>query len=147
MKVKVLADNNGGIIRVSYNNPEYGYIRVAQEDVQINNGGWLKYATRSALIKGKIEDLQKAKYTEGQEINGKIVIKESLKPFNPQIADKDLKIAGNTGIVCRVEDQPIYRQTIFTQNLNEHDELITHTNGDEIREVQKAQSEMNNIVK
>lgn len=144
--VQVQADKNGGIIRVSYGNPEYGYIRVVQESIQVNNEGWLKQATRSAFIKGKISDLEAANYKDGEEISGKIVIKESLKPFNDVMPDKHLKIAGDTGIVCRFDDQPIYRQSFFTKNFNIDDEFINHTNSDEIKNVQKAQKEMNKII-
>jgi hypothetical protein len=46
----------------------------------------------------------------------------------------DLKYAGKTGVVCRFFDEPIYRQSFYTENVNEQDELIQHTNTDEIRE-------------
>lgn len=137
--VQVVADDNGNVINVSQNNPEYGYIRVQQVAFQINDRGWLRNVKRSALIKGKVEDLQDANYTAGTSIPGKIVVIESFVPFNPENPEKDLKIAGETGVVCRVDDQPIYRQTFFTSNLNAFDELITHNNSDEIKEVQAAQ--------
>lgn len=140
--VKVKADENGGIIRVSYKNPEYGYIAVTQEVIEIKNDGWLRNAKRNALIHGKIEDLEKASYIKDQLISGKIIVKESLFPFNKEEPDNDLKIAGDTGIICRVDDQPIYRKTFFTPNLNISDELISHTNGEEIKEVLKAQKIM-----
>ena len=138
-KVKVVADKNGNIVSISPNNTEYGYIRVEQQGVQINDQGWLRNTTRYALIKGKVEDLLSCNYQEGTEISGKIVVRESLTPFNPENAARDLKVAGNTGVVCRVDDQPIYRQTFFTTNLKASDELITHTNTDEIKDVQAAQ--------
>jgi hypothetical protein len=34
---------------------------------------------------------------------------------------------------------PIYRQTFYTLNENAHDELITHNNSTEIKEVMAAQ--------
>lgn len=141
-KVTVTADAEGRVIGVSDNNPEYGYIRIEQTVTAINENGWLTNTRRSTLIKGKVEDLQNVKYTAGQELPGKIIVKESLTPFNPDYADRELKIAGNTGIVCRYEDQPIYRQTFYTLNENAADELIAHTNADEIREVQRAQKAM-----
>jgi hypothetical protein len=62
-----------------------------------------------------------------------------LSPFNPDNPDRDLKLAGETGVICRYDDQPIYRQTFFTPNMSAYDTLIAHTNADEIREVQAAQ--------
>lgn len=144
-KVRVTSDTNGNVIGVSQNNPEYGYVRVEQSVTQISEAGWLKPVKRSALIKGRVEDLAQAGFVEGHELSGKIVVKESLTPFNPENPDKDLKIAGQTGVVCRIDDQPIYRQTFFTSNQEAFDELITHDNTTEIREVQLAQKEISSL--
>jgi len=135
-KVTVKADEHGNVIVVSQNNPEYGSIRVEQSSHQINSKGWLKLTKRSAFIKGLVTDLVAADFKAGQQITGKIVVKESFTPFNPTNPERDLKIAGDTGIICRVDDQPIYRQSFFTSDNNATDELITHTNTEEIREVQ-----------
>lgn len=137
-KVTVVADKNGNIISRSLNNPDYGYIKVEQFATQINDQGWLRNVKRYALIKGKVTDLLECNYKEGQLITGKIVVRESLTPFNPENPDRDLKIAGNTGVICRLDDEPIYRQTFFTTNLNSQDELVMHNNSDEIREVQST---------
>ena len=144
-KVRVTADINGNVIGVSQNNPEYGYVRVEQSVTQISEAGWLKPVKRSALIKGKVEDLAQAGFIDGFELSGKIIVKESLTPFNPENPDKDLKIAGQTGVVCRIDDQPIYRQTFYTSNQEAYDELITHDNTSEIREVQIAQKEISSL--
>jgi hypothetical protein len=141
-KVVVVADKNGNIIGQSTNNPEYGYIRVQQQTVQISDQGWLKTVKRSAILKGKMEDLLGAEYKEGTQLPGKIVVVEALEPFNPTNPDKDLKVAGDTGVVCRVDDQPIYRNTFYTSNPNAFDELITHTNTDEIKDVMEAKKVM-----
>lgn len=141
-KVRVTADINGNVIGVSQNNPEYGYVRVEHSLTQINEAGWLKPVKRSALIKGKVEDLAQAGFVEGHELSGKIVVRESLTPFNVENPDRDLKIAGSTGVVCTIDDQPIYRQTFYTSNQEAYDELITHDNATEIREVQTAQKEI-----
>jgi hypothetical protein len=141
-KVRVVADKKGNIIGQSTNNPEYGYIRVQQQTIQINDQGWLKSVRRSALIKGKMEDLISADYKEGSEIPGKIIVVESLVPFNELNPDRDLKIAGDTGIICRIDDEPIYRQTFYTANINAFDELVTHNNSDEIKDVMNAQKMM-----
>jgi len=138
-KAIVTADKTGNVIGVSQNNPEYGYIRVEQETTQINDQGWLRKVKRGALIKGKVQDLIDCAYKAGDEITGKIVVRESLTPFNPNNPDRDLKVAGNTGVICRLDDQPIYRQTFFTNDLEAGDQFIMHTNTDEIRDVQSAQ--------
>ena len=139
--VKVTADENGNVIGVSKNNPEFGYIRVEQITTQINDQGWLKNVKRSALIKGNVEDLLLANFQANQELPGRIVVVESLQPFNAENPDKDLKIAGDTGVICTIDDQPIYRQTFYTQNANAMDELITHDRScqEQIRSVLEAQ--------
>jgi hypothetical protein len=144
-KVKVAADKNGNVIGISQNNPDYGYIRVEQQAIQINDQGWLRNSKRSALIKGKVVDLLETGYREGTEIPGKIVIMESTNPFNTENPDRDLKVAGDTGIVCRVDDQPIYRQSFYTTNPNANDEFISHNNNDEIKEVMTAQRTMTSL--
>jgi len=146
-KVTVTADENGNVIGISQNNPEYGYIRVEQVATQINEEGWLKHVKRSALIKGRVDDLISTKYGEGHQIEGKIIVKESLEPFNPENPDKNLKIAGSTGIICRLNDQPIYRQTFFTTNQYSQDEFIMHTNSDEIKDVQSATNQLSMLGK
>ena len=144
-KVVVTADKNGNVIGVSENNPDYGYVRVEQTGSFINDQGWLRVSKRSALIKGLVKDLMETGFTEGQELDGKVIVVESLNPFNPENPDRDLKIAGETGVVCRIDDQPIYRQSFYTTNNNLQDELIMHTNSEEIREVQAAQRAVSSL--
>lgn len=137
-KVLVTADDQGNVIGVSKNNPEFGYIRVEQTLPTVTDKGWLKISKRSALIKGKVEELQLLGYSQGQVLPGTVVVKESLEPFNNDNPARDLKFAGDTGVVCRIDDQPIYRQSFYTTNPNAYDELISHNNTEEIKEVQAA---------
>jgi hypothetical protein len=143
-KVKITADKNGNIITISENNPEYGWIFVEQIASQFENG-WMKNVVRKARINGKKNELVEAKFTKGQELPGKIIVLESLVPFNNEEPDRDLKVAGKTGVICRYDDQPIYRQSYYTTNLNSYDELINHTNRDEIREVMLAQKMLSEL--
>lgn len=141
--VKVKADKNKNVITVNENNPELGWITLEQEVFQINDKGWLKGTTRTALVHGKMSDLARAGYREGTTLPGKLVITESLTPFNTENPDRDLKIAGATGVICRVDDQPIYRRAFYTTNINAFDEFITHNNTEEIKEVMEAQKMLN----
>lgn len=138
-KVVVTADKNGNVINVSENSPEYGYVRVEQNVTSVNDQGWLRLTKRTALIKGLMKDLLEVGFRAGQEMPGRIVIQETLTAFNPENPDRDLKIAGDTGVICRIEDQPIYRQSYYTANPNAEDQILMHTNSDEIREVASAQ--------
>jgi hypothetical protein len=146
-KVTVTADKNKNIITVSPNNPEFGWLTLEQEVFEINDRGWLKSTKRTALVHGKVDDLKKAGYKEGTELPGKIVVLESLTPFNLENPDRDLKVAGKSGVICRVEDEPIYRKSFYTGNQNISDEFVAHTNVEEIRQVMEAQKMLNLIHK
>jgi hypothetical protein len=70
----------------------------------------------------------------GSVFPGKLVIDEALEAFNPgPYQDRDLKYAFEGGPLCVFEDMPIYRRTRYTENVNEMDTLIQHTNTEEIR--------------
>ena len=144
--VYVKADENGSVIRVYANNYDFGWVIFAQDVASFNNG-WLKMTTRSVRQMGKVADLEKLNYKANQELRGQIVITESLTPFNEKDPERDLKIAGTTGIVCTVNGEPIYRQVEYTMDMKRVDVLIDHDNGDEIRAAWAAQQSNNkNIV-
>lgn len=143
-QVIVTADESGNVINVS-KNPDYGYIRVQQIKREINSSGWLRFSTRSCLIHGLMKDLTSSNFKEGDVLPGKIVVKESLTPFDSKNPDRDLKIAGDSGVVCRFSDQPIYRQTMYTEDLMEQDVFIQHTNSEEIKEVLAAQKALSSL--
>jgi len=133
-KVNIVADDMGNIIRQSSNNAEFGHIRLEQQTVTFGNTGWVKSSNRTTLLHGKMDDLQSLNLNESTPLNGKIIVKESVTPFSNNDPDRDLKIAGETGIICSVDDQPIYRKTFFVADTTAQDVLIAHTNGDAIRE-------------
>jgi hypothetical protein len=137
-KVNILADDMGNVIRQSANNSEYGYIRLQQNKVTFGNNGWVKKANVSTLLLGKLEDLQSLDFKVGDQMGGKIVIKEQLEPFNIKDGDRDLKMAGQTGIVCCVDGQPIYRKTFYVADATAQDVLLSHTNGQDIKDANAA---------
>lgn len=134
-QVTVVADDNGKVIRQSKNNAEFGYVRVTQDAVQYGSNGWVNRKTRSALILGKMDDLKEIGIDKMDTLPGKIVIKESTEPFNQTDPDRDLKIAGSTGIICCTADgEPIYRTAFYDATGEQVDELKAHANGNAIRE-------------
>jgi len=132
-KVKVTGDELGNVIHQSTNNPEYGYVRIEQVRSVIDDNGFLRRRTISALIQGNLEDLKEEGYTAGKELPGKIVVIESLKAPNKKDETKNLKYAGNTGVVCTLNNEPIYRRTVYSIVSNATDELIKHDNSEEIK--------------
>jgi len=133
-KVTVVADDNGNVIRQSQN-PEIGYVRVTQDAVNFSATGWVQKKTRSALILGNLEDLKSFKFKNNQKLDGRIVVQESTTPFSMSDPDRDLKIAGETGIICCTADgEPIYRTTFYDVTGEQADAFIPHANGDAIRQ-------------
>lgn len=131
-KVFVVADNDGSIITVSRSNPEWGHIRVEQFRLMVDEKGFGRTQRLQALIPGKVAELSAFQFEKGQEIPGKIVVKESVIPFNPKNPERDVKIAGTSGVVCKLGEEVIYRKNFYTENADAHDETIEHTNQEEI---------------
>jgi hypothetical protein len=132
-KAIIVADaTTGSVINMS-SNPDFGYVRVEQAVNQYDDNGFLRRKKLSAIISAPIGDLQEAGYYAGQLLDGKFIIQESTTPWNEKNPERDLKVAGSTGIVCRLEGAPIYRRTLYTEKENLKDTLIAHDNVDELR--------------
>lgn len=132
-KVIVTADSTtNAVVNVS-ENPDFGWIRVVQVKTMIDDNGFLKRKQVSAIVPGPLSDLQESGFYAGQLLDGKIVIHESLEPFNKKTPERDLKIAGETGIVCTLGGLPIYRKTMWSLDSSAQDETIKHDNVEELR--------------
>lgn len=138
-KVKVTADAAGNVIIVSKSNPEWGHIRVEQNRMLTDDKGFARLMRVSALIPGEISVLASFGFTAGQELPGTIYIKEQTKAFDTKTPERDLKIAGSTGIICKIGDEPIYRKNLYHDNPDKSDEEVEHTNGEEIKAAYAAQ--------
>jgi hypothetical protein len=131
-KVKVTADKAGNVISVSKNNPDWGHIRVEQTKMLVDERGFARTTRISALIPGEVKDLASFGFTEGQELAGTIYVKEQTNPFDKVTPERDLKIAGSTGIICKIGNESIYRKNFYSENVEKADETIEHTNKAEI---------------
>lgn len=131
-KVFVVSDETGAVVNVSTNS-EYGYVRVQQTRTLIDDNGFVRRKSVSALMPGLIDDILAMNLYGGQLLDGKIIIEESLSPFNKKNPERDLKIAGSTGIVCTLGGLPIYRRTKFSFNENTVDITVDHDNIAELR--------------
>lgn len=144
--VTVLGDDMGSVLHISENNPKYSFVRVMQKNVvTYSRLGWERYSDRYAIIPGEFEK-QQGRYHAGQELPGKLIVLEQLHPFSDGDYHGDIKIAGATGVVCRYYDQPIYRKVVYTEDMSRRDELIQHTNTDEIKEAQAAQASLRELI-
>lgn len=133
-KVTVAGDSaTKSVIIVSENNPEFGYVKLEQTRSVIDDNNFLKRKVISTLIHSTVEELEQMSFFMGQELPGNILIKESLEPFNSKNPERDLKVAGDTGIVCTFEGNPIYRKTYYSVSSNAQDVFIQHDNVAELR--------------
>ena len=146
-KVKVVADvNTNAVITVSENSPEWGYVRLEQVRTVIDDNGFIDRKTMSCLLKGPVSTLQESGFYAGQELPGTIVIEESLSPFNKKNPERDYKVAGDTGIICRQSGAPIYRRTKYVPTPNAADgTLIQHDNVEELRAAYASKSASNAV--
>lgn len=132
-KVIVVADTaTGTVINLSENNPDWGYVKVQQTTIVVDKSIAMR-KVRTALINAQLIDLNLMGFFAGQELDGKIIVEESLTPFNKTNPGRDLKVAGATGIPCTVNGQPIYRRTYFTTKENVKDVEIAHDNVEQLR--------------
>jgi hypothetical protein len=132
--VKIVADaTTNAVVRVSENNPDFASVRVEQTRMVIGNNNFIERKTVSALLQGSTTDLSLMGFYAGQELPGTIVIEESLTAFNKKTPERDLKVAGDTGIICTVGGQPIYRRAVYSSASNAQDTLIKHDNVEQLR--------------
>jgi hypothetical protein len=139
-KVKVVADaTTGSVINLS-TNPIYGYVKLEQKRSIVDDNGFLRMKPVSTLLHSTVTELEAAGFYNGQELPGQIVIQERLTPFNDKAPQKDLKVAGSTGIVCTLEGAPIYRRTLYRTDINAQDVTIKHDNVSQLREAYAVQA-------
>lgn len=140
-KVQIIADDMGNKIRVSKNNPEYAHVRIVQEKTWIAPSGWVRKREMSTLLHGTVDDLKDIGISKMKYLPGQIVIKEQCEPFNEENPDRDLKMAGDTGVICCRHGEPIYRKCFYDATCTDTDELIHHTNSSDIKKANKSDSE------
>lgn len=127
--VRVTANQAGQVIVPSRNNPNYGYIRVEQKRLMPNRKGKMVTRIITALVVDSIINLKRRKWSRNQTIDGKVIIKEQLTPFDAKNPDKDYKITSKTKIRCHVYGQPIYRKAFYDPDPNAEDKFIVDDDG------------------
>jgi hypothetical protein len=144
-KVNIIADDKGNVVRQSNTNPEFGHVRLVQTRVTFGNSGWVKKSNISTLLHGKLDDLRDLNLESMEFLPGKIVIKEQLEAFTTNNGDRDYKMAGETGIICCVDGQPIYRKTFFVADTTAQDVLVAHNNSEAIKEANGLDNTNTNV--
>lgn len=138
-QVEIVPNEHGAKIRVSANNPEYAHVLLVQNKTWIAPSGWVRQRRMSTLLNGKVELIKELGLSRMKYLPGQIVIKEQLEPFaDSNDPDRDIKYAGNTGVICCKEGEIIYRKTYYDATGLDTDVLVQHTNSDAIRTANKA---------
>lgn len=132
MSVKVTTNSTGAVVIPSENNPEYGYVRVESVEPMFVNG-WLRKVVKSALIQGKTEELREV-FIPNMILPGRIQVIESLNAPEGPNSERFIKKSGTEGVILRVDDQPIYRTTMYDSTGTSTDVLLQHTNVEEVKE-------------
>ena len=123
--VKIKKDQLGNIIRQT-SNPEYGYVVLSQKRLHFKND-WVNEKEVTALLKGHIDTLKSMSLECYVELPGNIIVQESTTPFNQDDPERDLKIAGDSGIIlCTPDGEPIYRKTVYDASGTMNDILVQH---------------------
>ena len=125
-KVVAKVNPETGTLFTVGNNPEWCSVRVESSVLENDEGFWL-LKTRSAKIRLQVELAKalssKGLLKDGQElpIKGQIVVRESFEPFYDGQMEK---INPSTGELVLYLNRPIYRQSVFTSNMNDKDMFI-----------------------
>jgi hypothetical protein len=145
-KVVVLTDKKDRVISPSVNNPLFGHIKVKQTRLETDDDtGFVYKRDYYALVHGKLTTLECFGWKANEEVDGKVIVKESRIPFNINDPDRDLKVAGKSGVVCTTQGQPIYRKNFYTTKPGAEDsEPVPHDNEDEIKAVYQNQTSTHN---
>lgn len=117
-------------VAITGNNPEWCAVNVVSIS-SLHQNGFERELYLSALIRRRLAGTD-AKYKPGQLLTGKIYTVESLVPSNPADITAGLKYITSSlreaNMPCTLNDQPIYQNHYYTDNLDEQDVVIAHTN-------------------
>jgi hypothetical protein len=112
-KVTVTPDSKGNHIYAG----EKGISSIRVTQTRFNDAGF--EVELSGFL--KVKDANVGKYPVGTQIDGKIIISETL---SPAFEGQKPKTAGKDGDVIRHGGAPVYRETLYRANLNAQDTLI-----------------------
>lgn len=125
MKVTIAKNGQSGEVFTKGTTPStdgktYGFYVVNQSSIS-EEGGFIKEEKRSAILTVENGLGARLNYSEGMEKSGQVVRTESNKPF---FKGQDPVINPTTKAVVTRGGQPLYRQDIFTADLDAKDSLL-----------------------
>lgn len=134
-KVFTLNTNEDGTPKLGKDGKKYGFFRIEQKEIDLTSAV-ASVRTRSALKAITEESFEACKdvLTAGTVVKGKIIAKESLikeQGYTEKRAGQE-----EDAPICTLGNQPIYRTTVYTENMEDEDVLIQHDNTEEIKAFQ-----------
>lgn len=120
---KVVAHpETGVVVTQNANKPDYGTIRVDSEAITFGSDGFMNKSRRTAFIRGEYKLLLSLGLKDGMSLPGKIIKKESYKPFYD---GQSPKINPSTGEVVLTNGRETYLQFVYTEDVNASDIFIS----------------------
>ena len=89
--VSIQADEQGNIVRVSSNNPEFGHVRLIQSK-RLIRGGWVNKRQRRELLQSKLEEPL-------EQLEEEIIPWYSIRGIDPTRPIKDVEYASKRAIL------------------------------------------------
>ncbi len=134
--VRVVRFGKEPILNVVIHASEYGWIFVEQLFIDLEG----KETKRRAKYFGLYQYLNLLKV--GDILPGKIIILDSLIPFDKDNPERNFKIAGDIGALYLIDDSPIYSISFYDASGEMEDKYLTHNNEEELRAIRKKQEEI-----
>ena len=152
MSVQVVKNKKTGAVVVPFaQSPDYGFIGVETVTMAFK-GGWMNKERRYASIKGLVRELEALNFTDGQKLEGQILIKESFMQSYPDQQPKinpahdsvevgdDGKVKYSNEALVLSGGNRVYRNTIYTENMNDTDFILVSDTVNKTIESSKEQN-------
>ena len=154
--VKIKKNAEGVTVNAYANNAEFGYLTL-EETAFAFEGGWLRPRTRTALLRGKLEELNAMiqHVAVANALPGKIVVSEFLEsdlpasyeskldktlPTRDAQLDQYFKRAGKGGPCLTLGGERILRFSEYSFEGVGVDTTVAHDNVDAVADYRKAQA-------
>jgi len=152
-QIRIVPNKKSGTVVTPYaSNPEFGYIQLEQSYID-ESGGWYREVTRTTLMRGTTELLQKiVKASKDLTVPGNLIVLEYLESKIPadiakvnlrsdvsfeEAIEPYLKRAGQDGVVLKSNGERICRFVKLDRSGLLEDIKIAHDNHSEVAESKK----------
>lgn len=145
----------GAVVSAYTSNKEFGYVQL-QESATYIDGGWMRTQKRSALLRGRIEELEAFVNANPKlQVAGRICVQEFLESevpqhtqdmfFNKSVEDYEervkpyVKRAGNDGVELTQGGERILRFSFYDPSGKTEDCFTHHDNAEAIADARRSE--------